>query len=123
LTLGAAVNRNCSLEVSRTLTSWAIADASSAWSASTSRELRSKVFAQRCLSARASINCAVILTLSPDRDTEPSTTASTFSFSAMSGVGGRFLPLNCIADPREMTRSWLMVARFAVNSSVIPSAK
>ena len=42
-------------------------------------ELRSKLFAHKCLSARASINCAVILTLLPDRDTEPSMSASTLS--------------------------------------------
>ena len=50
-----------------------MADASSPCSASTSRELRSKLRAHRCRSARASISCAVILTLSPARSTEPST--------------------------------------------------
>ena len=100
-----------------------MADASSAWSASTSLELRSKLFAHRCLSARASINCAVIRTLSPDRETDPSTTASTLSVFAICGVGGRLLPWNCIAEPRDVTRSWLIVASAAVSSSVIPSAK
>ncbi len=66
---------------------------------------------------------AVIRTLSPARYTEPSTTASTSSSLAISGVGGRRLPLNCIAEPREMTRSPLIVARSVVSSSVIPSAK
>ena len=101
----------------------AIAEASSSWSASTSRELRSKLLAQSCRSARASTSSAVIRTLSPARSTDPSTTASTSSLFAISGAGGRSRPLNCIADPREMTRSWLIVARSAVNSSVIPSAK
>ena len=87
-----------------------MADASSPCSASTSLELRSKVCAQRCRSARASISWAVIRTLSPDRITEPSMTASTLRVFAMSGVAGRPLPWNCIADPREVTRSWLIVA-------------
>ncbi len=100
-----------------------MADASSACSASTSRELRSKLRAHRCRSARASISWAVILTFSPDRSTEPSTIASTSSAFAISGVGGRFAPLNCIAEPREITRSRLMVASCVVSSSVIPSAK
>ena len=52
-----------------------------------------------------------------------STTASTSNAFAISGVAGRFLPWYCMADPREMTRSWLMVARAVVSSSVIPSAK
>ena len=100
-----------------------MADASSAWSASTSLDLRSKVWPQRCLSARASISWAVIRTRSPDRVTDPSTMASTLRAFAISGVGGRFLPLNCIADPRDVTRSWLIVASSPVSSSVIPSAK
>ena len=85
-----------------------MADASSAWSASTSLDLRSNVWAQRCRSARASISWAVIRTRSPDRVTDPSTMASTLSVFAISGVGGRFCPLNCIADPRDVTRSWLI---------------
>ena len=79
--------------------------------------------AQRCLSARASISCAVIRTRSPERETDPSTIASTLSVFAICGVGGRFFPLNCIAEPRDVTRSWLIVARSPVSSSVIPSAK
>jgi hypothetical protein len=75
------------------------------------------------LSARASINCAVIRTRLPARTTEPSTTASTLSSLAISGVGGRCAPLNCITEPREITRSALTVARSVVRSSVIPSAK
>jgi hypothetical protein len=76
----------------------------------------------RWSSARASISWAVIRTLSPERATEPSTIASTSSAFAISGVAGRFRPWNCIAEPRDVTRSWLTVARAAVTSSVIPSA-
>ncbi len=122
-TLGAVARRDCSPSVRRTLIARAMAEARSACSASTSSELRSKLCAHRCRSARASMSCAVIRTRSPERTTEPSTTASTSSAFAISGVAGRFLPWNCMADPREMTRSWLMVARAAVSSSVIPSAK
>ena len=89
----------------------------------TLRALRSKLLAHRCRSARASISWAVILTLSPERRTEPSTIASTSSTFAISGVGGRLAPLNCIAEPREITRSRLIVASCVVSSSVIPSAK
>ena len=85
-----------------------MADASSSCSARTSRELRSKLLAHRCRSARASISCALIRTVSPDRNTEPSTMASTSSASAISGADGRLLPPNCIAEPREITRIWLM---------------
>jgi hypothetical protein len=123
LTAFAVVRRERSVGVSRTSIALAIASASSACNDRMSRELRSKVSAQRCLSSRASINCAVIRTRSPERDTEPSITASTFRRRPISGVGGRSLALNCIADPREITRSWLIVARSAVISSVIPSAK
>jgi hypothetical protein len=49
--------------------------------------------------------------------------ASTLSAFAIAGVGGRFLPLNCIADPRDVTRNWLIDAKSPVSSSVIPSAK
>ena len=62
-------------------------------------------------------------TLSPTRMTEPSTTASTLSALAISGVGGRCDPLYCMTEPREITRSALTVARSVVSSSVRPSLK
>src|SRR5258708_4468176 len=75
-----------------------------------------------CWSVRASISCAVIRTLSPERATEPSTTASTLRARAISARGFRVF-LYCIADVREITRSDLIFARLVVSSSVMPSAK
>jgi hypothetical protein len=43
-------------------------------------------------------------TRSPERITEPSTTASTFSAFAIWGIGGRCSPLYCITELREITR-------------------
>ena len=42
---------------------------------------------------------------------------------AITGVAGRPATGNCIADPRDVTRSALMVASAVVSSSVMPSAK
>jgi hypothetical protein len=64
-----------------------IAVATSDCNASTSLRSPSKDSAQRCLSARASISCAVILTWLPARSTERSTAASTSSARAISFTG------------------------------------
>src|SRR5258708_39725335 len=88
----------------------------------TSRKSRLYSSAHTCGSVRASISCAVIRTLSPERATEPSTTASTLRARAISARGFRVF-LYCIADVREITRSDLIFARLVVSSSVMPSAK
>ena len=61
-------------------------------------------------------------TRSPERCTEPSSTASTFSALAMSLSD---LPerLYCIDDVREITRSARIFARSLISRSVMPSAK
>ena len=87
-----------------------------------SRISPSKLSAQRCLSADASISWAEIRTWSPERKTLPSTTASTFSSRAISAKGLRVF-LYVMADVREITRSVLICPRSVINSSVMPSAK
>src|SRR5436190_1671678 len=69
-----------------------------------------------------STNCAVIRTLEPDFITDAVITASTPNCFAISG-SGLFVPLNCITDVREITRSEPISARSAIKISVIPSAK
>src|SRR5262249_20678285 len=49
-------------------------------------------------------------------------TASTFNSRAISGSGFR-APLYLITEVREITRSELILAKLAISSSVIPSAK
>src|SRR5258708_21977736 len=56
-----------------------------------SRESRSYVSAQRCLSVAALINCAVTRTRLPERCTDPSTIASACSSRAITG-SGLFVP-------------------------------
>ena len=73
-------------------------------------------------SLAALINCAVILTRSPERSTEPSTTASTPNWRPISGSGVR-VPLYCMIDVLETTFSSRTCARSVINSSVIPSTK
>src|SRR5258707_15079008 len=58
----------------------------------------------------------------PDRATEPSTKASTFSLRATS-ASGSCAPLYRIVEAREITRSELTCARLVIRASVIPSAK
>src|SRR5207247_2463167 len=67
--------------------------------------------------------CAVILILSAERITEPSTTASTPSSSAICGSGFLCLPRYRIADVRDITLSARILDRSVINCSVIPSAK
>src|SRR5437016_4174892 len=87
-----------------------------------SRRSRSYSSAQRWRSARASTNCAVTRTRLLERDTEPSTTASTLKARAMSGSGRREF-LYCMIEVREMTRSPGNLANCVMRASVIPSAK
>jgi hypothetical protein len=75
-----------------------------------------------CVSAGTWISCAVIRTRSPERNTLPSTTASTFSSAAICANGLR-TPLYVITEVREITRNALICPRLLINSSVIPSAK
>src|SRR5258707_10764426 len=58
----------------------------------------------------------------PDRATEPSTKASTFSLRATS-ASGSCAPLYRIVEAREITRSELTCARLVIRASVTPSAK
>ena len=59
---------------------------------------------------------------SPERITEPSTTAWTFNFLAISGTE-LCVPLNCIDDVREMTRRLWIVESRPMSASVMPSAR
>ena len=68
------------------------------------------------------MSCALILTLSPKRKTDPSTTASTFNSRAMSGTD-RSVPLNCITDVREITVSAPIWASSVISRSCMPSTK
>ncbi len=68
------------------------------------------------------MSCAVILTLSPARSTDPSTTPSTSRALAISFRD--FLdPLKGMTEVREITRRERIEARSVISSSVIPSAK
>ena len=58
----------------------------------------------------------------PERRIVPSTTASTFSLGAISLSGFR-VPLYCITEVREITRSAPTLPSSVITSSVIPSAK
>ena len=64
----------------------------------------------------------MIRTWLPTRRTEPSTTASTFNSRAIWGSGLR-VPLYCMTEVREITRSALILDRLVISASVIPSAK
>ena len=64
----------------------------------------------------------MIPTLSPERCTAPSTTASTPSSLAICG-SNFFVPLYCITEVREITLSALICANSVISASVMPSAK
>lgn len=76
----------------------------------------------RCLSLLASMSWAVIRISLPERSTEPSTTASNPSASA---IWGRdfWERLAATAEVRETTRNPWMRASSVVSSSVMPAAK
>ena len=67
-------------------------------------------------------SCTLRRTRLPRSSAEPSSTASTFSSRAISGSES-VVPLYCIADVREITRSARMRARSEMIASVMPSAK
>src|SRR6266513_1319145 len=80
------------------------------------------LLAKRWRSVGALINCTVIPTLSPERCTAPSTTASTPNSLAICG-SSFFVRLYCITEVREITLSVPICASSVVSASVMPSAK